>query len=452
MTAERLFDSICEQIPDSLGRQKVPGAALGITCDGEQFARGFGVTNVDHPLPVDENTLFQIGSITKTFTATAVMRLVEAGKLTLDEPIRTYLPDFSMRDPAVTEGLTMRHLLTHTGGFEGDFFLDTGNGDDALAKFVTLMADLPQLTPLGTVWSYNNAALALAGRVIEVLTGKTCEAALQELVLLPLGLKHSYLFPSEVMVHRFAVGHASRKNRTIVLRPWQLIRASAAVGGISASIKDLLRYARFHLSDGTNAEGERILSGESVRLMQRPICPATSGFDNALVWRVRDVDGVRCVCHGGGTYGQVSIFMLMPRRRFGFCLATNSMNGRMLLPEVTKEVLSKFLGIDEPEPAHIELHRAGALEYCGRYSAALSDLEISFQDDKLKMQLHPKGGFPTQTTPAEPTPPPCEIGLIGADRIAMVDPPMKQTQGEFLRRPDGSIEWLRWGFRIHARQ
>ena len=96
MDAEELFRGICEQIPDAMARRKVPGVSLEITCDGRDFARGFGVTNVNHPLPVDENTLFQIGSTTKTFTATALMRLVEAGKLDLDVPLRTCMPDFAM--------------------------------------------------------------------------------------------------------------------------------------------------------------------------------------------------------------------------------------------------------------------------------------------------------------------------------------------------------------------
>ena len=161
MDVEELFTGICDRIPDAMARHKVPGVALGIVCEGREFIKGFGVTNIRHPMPVDEKTLFQIGSTTKTFTATAVMRLVEAGKLALDEPILTYLPDFKMRDPEVTARVTMRHLLTHTGGWEGDFFPDTGNGDDALARYVKLMANLPQLTPLGTILSYNNAAFSL---------------------------------------------------------------------------------------------------------------------------------------------------------------------------------------------------------------------------------------------------------------------------------------------------
>ena len=251
MDAEELFAGICDRIPDAMAKNKVPGVALGIMSEGREFTRGFGVTNVHHPLPVDEKTLFQIGSTTKTFTATAVMRLVEAKQLALDQPIRHYLADFAMRDPEVTAKITMRHLLTHTGGWDGDFFPDTGNGDDALARYVKLMADLPQLTPLGTILSYNNSAFSLAGRVIEMVTGKTYEAALKELVLEPLGLKRSFLFPTDAMTHSFAVGHATIGDRTIVLRPWQVTRACAAAGGIAASMKDQLRYARFHMGDGT---------------------------------------------------------------------------------------------------------------------------------------------------------------------------------------------------------
>src|SRR5262245_10537280 len=143
MTAQELFTSICERIPDALARHKVPGVVLGITSEGPDLVRGFGVTNIDHPLPVDEDTLFHIGSTTKTFTATAAMRLVDRGKLALDEPVRSYLPDFLMRGPAVTERATMRHLLTHTGGWQGDFFPDTGNCDDALARYVRLLRTYP---------------------------------------------------------------------------------------------------------------------------------------------------------------------------------------------------------------------------------------------------------------------------------------------------------------------
>jgi CubicO group peptidase (beta-lactamase class C family) len=452
MTCQELFKSICERIPDALGRHKVPGVAVGITCDGQDFVQGFGVTNINHPLPVDEDTLFQIGSTTKTFTATAVMRLVEQGTLSLDEPIHSYLPSFKMRDPAVTEGVTIRHLLTHTAGWQGDFFPDTGNGDDALTKYVGLMAGLPQLTPLGTVWSYNNSAFSLAGRVIEAVTGNTYEAALGELVLQPLALKRSYLFPTQVMVHRFAVGHAAVDDKPIVLRPWQLTRASTAAGGITASIRDQLRYARFHLGDGTSEEGGKILSRESMLLMRTPQGPAPCEFEQGLAWRIRDIGNLRRVFHGGMTFGQVSSFTLIPERKFGFALATNSMNGAFLAHAVARDLIAKFLADDEPEPKEITLDQAHRLECCGSYSAVLDDVEISLEQGKLMLQSRLKGGFPTQETPPGPAFPPFHVGFIGQDRIAMLDPPMKELQGEFLRHSDGSIAWLRWGGRIHTRK
>jgi CubicO group peptidase (beta-lactamase class C family) len=158
-------------------------------------------------LEVTPETLFQIGSTTKTLTGTAIMALVERGMLDLDEPVRTYLPDLRLSDEEVARTVTTRHLLTHVGGWVGDVFEDTGGGDDALEKIVERLADAPQLTPLGEVFSYNNSAFYLAGRVVEVLSGKTFEAAAREFVLDPLGMDESFFFPAEVMTRRFAVGH-----------------------------------------------------------------------------------------------------------------------------------------------------------------------------------------------------------------------------------------------------
>lgn len=452
MDVEELFTGICDRIPDAMARHKVPGVVLGIVCEGREFMKGFGVTSVRHPLPVDEKTLFQIGSTTKTFTATAVMRLVESGKLALDDPIRTYLPDFTMRDTEVTSRLTMRHLLSHTGGWDGDFFPDTGNGDDALARYVKLMADLPQLTPLGTILSYNNAAFSLAGRVVEVVTGKTYEAALDELVLAPLGLKHSFLFPPDVMTHSFAVGHTTIADKTIVLRPWQLTRASGPAGRISASMIDQLRYARFHLGDGNAEDGACVLTAKSIAMMQTPGSAGWLDTRMGLAWMTRDIGGVRRVFHGGGTWGQISTFTMTPSRKFGLALTTNSMSGGLLNIDVTKGLVAEFLGNDEPEPAEIPLTPSQMAEYSGRYNRSLGgDIEIKTEAGKLMMQLHPKGGFPTTDSPPGPTPKPFRIGLIDTDRIAMVEPAFKDIQGEFIRSPDGSIAWLRWGARIHAR-
>ena len=190
------FDRVCEAVNAALEETQTPGVAVGLLHAGEEDAAGFGVTSLENPLDVTPDTLFQIGSITKTFTGTAAMRLVERGELDLDAPVRTYLPELKLSDEDVAARVTTRHLLTHTGGWIGDHFDDLGSGDDALARICASMSSLPQLTPLGEVWSYNNAGFYLAGRVIEVLSGKPYEEAMQELVLEPLGLEQTFFSPT----------------------------------------------------------------------------------------------------------------------------------------------------------------------------------------------------------------------------------------------------------------
>src|SRR5437870_6822200 len=140
---QRALDEVVER---TMREHPVPGVAVGLIADGEETVQGFGVTNVDHPLPVDGDTLFQIGSITKTVTATALMRLVERGTVSLDVPVRTYLPELRLRDERVAAAVTLRHLLTHAGGWFGEFFHHTDVVDYAAAKFVVRMLQLEQLT------------------------------------------------------------------------------------------------------------------------------------------------------------------------------------------------------------------------------------------------------------------------------------------------------------------
>src|SRR5512138_1959603 len=128
---EPLPESIQAFARDEMARLEVPGLAVGVLHEGRVYAGGFGVTNVDHPAPVEVETLFQVGSTSKTFTATALMQLVEEGAASLDARVREYLPEFLLQSEADAERLTLRHLISHHGGFVGDYFKDTGRGDDA---------------------------------------------------------------------------------------------------------------------------------------------------------------------------------------------------------------------------------------------------------------------------------------------------------------------------------
>jgi CubicO group peptidase (beta-lactamase class C family) len=451
--ADPTFKTFCGEILESMEPLHVPGAAVGILHEGKEFVAGFGVTNLEHPLDVTADTLFQIGSITKTFIGTAVMRLVETGKLDLDLPVRTYLPDLRLADEEVAAKVTMRHLLTHTGGWFGDYFDDLGPGDDALAKMVRELAGLPQQTPLGEVWAYNNAGFYIAGRVIEVVTGKPFEAAAKKLVLEPLGMERAYFFPADVITHRFAVGHEVQDDEVEVARPWAIGRAVAPAGGIVTTVRELLRYARFHMGDGTAADGTRLLAPESLQAMRDPQVEAGGSIDAmGLTWALRRIDDLWVARHGGGTNGQVSTLETVPERNFALAILTNSSRGGLLINDLTRSAFNLYLGIDDPEPEAMSISEEALRPYVGDYQNPMVDIELRLAEGELIISLSYKGGFPTKDTPPSPSPPPAPLAFYATDRVLVTEGPMKGGRGEFLRSPDGSIAWLRASGRLHARQ
>jgi CubicO group peptidase (beta-lactamase class C family) len=199
------FERLAARVVDKMKEDGVPGVSLGILRDGVIATRGFGVTNLDHPLPVTERTLFQIGSVSKTFTGTAIMRLIDEGRVRLEAPVRTYLPEFAVRDQIASADVTVLDLLTHMGGWEGDVFDDTGEGADAVARYVANLKNVEQVAPPRRFWSYNNSGFVVAARIIEVITGKPYDDALRDLVITPLALEDTFLRPADVMTMRFSV-------------------------------------------------------------------------------------------------------------------------------------------------------------------------------------------------------------------------------------------------------
>lgn len=446
-----IFSQLREQVIADMERLSIPGVAVGVLAGDQELAAGFGVTSVENPLPVTPDTLFQIGSITKTFVATAVMRLVEDGKLDLDAPVRTWLPDLRLCDDGVAQRVTLRHLLTHTGGWVGDYFNDFGSGDDALARMVAEVAKLPQLTPLGDHYSYNNAGFYLAGRVLEAVTGTPFEQTIKEWVLDPLGMNRSFFSPGEVMTHRFVVGHEAIDKQPKVARPWPIGRAVHAAGGLVATVHELFRYARFHMGDGTAANGARLLSQESIAAMRTPRVPASGVQHIGLSWFITDLDGTRMISHGGGTHGQVTHLAIVPERKFAVAILTNSDQGGTLIYPLLDRALSLYLDLDNPKATPVDVPQDRLQAFAGRYDSALTGAEITPGEGLLVLQAFDKGGFPTPDMPPGPPLPPVRLAFYAEDRVVGLDEPYKDARGEFLRGPDGRIAWLRVSGRLHRR-
>src|SRR5215207_1455269 len=166
----------------------IPGVVVGVWADDQEVYACHGVTSVDNPLPVDRDTLYTLGSISKTYTATALMRLVAQGRVELDAPVRRYAPELVLADERAAAEITVLNLLNHTSGLGWDLLVDTGEGDDALAGFVAKLAELAPIAPHGARASYSQAGYSLLGRVIEKVAGIPYEKAIASLIFEPLGL------------------------------------------------------------------------------------------------------------------------------------------------------------------------------------------------------------------------------------------------------------------------
>lgn len=443
---------------------EVTGVAAGVLIDGEEHYAFHGVTSVEHPLPVDANTLFQFGSTGKTYTATAMMRLVEQGKVSLDAPVRTYLPEFTLRDEEVARSVTILQLFNHTAGWEGDMMDQTGDGDDALAKYVERMQRLQQVSPLGATVSYNNAALSVAGLVIERVTGTTYEQAIRDLLLTPLGLDMTFFFPNEIMTRRFAVGHTRHEDgRVTINRPWAMPRGNAPAGGMSANAADQIAWAKFHLGDGKGADGTQVLSAELLELMKQPTAemPGSAlGDFVGISWLMRDVDGVRLVGHGGTTNGQYSEFTMVPERRFAIISMTNcGPNGSELNNKLEKWALEHYLGIVDAEPEQLSLGDEAIAQYAGRYETIAATVEIvAAEQGRLaaKVEIKPEmrevlreaGEDPDQEQPLFP------LALLAGegDKYVVPEGPAAGMRGYFTRDADGRVTGVHLGGRLATRE
>ena len=454
--ADALFGELDARIETAMKRYHVPGVAVGVYWQGREHLKGFGVTNVDHPLPVDADTLFRIGSTTKTFTATAMMRLVDQGRVDLTAPARKVLPDLKLADEAVAKSVTVRQLLNHSAGWMGDDYGDFGRGDDAMARYVAGMKQLPQLTPLGQVFAYNNAAVVVAGRIIETLTGKPYEAALQDLVLGPLGLKHSGFFTDELVGENISAAHDVEKERAIVMPgAWAFPRSIDSTGGLMSSAREQLAYARFHLGDGTAPDGKRLLTPQSLKAMRSDPGPGgtiTMEIDGVCVgwWQRRTAEGGAVFQHGGSWGGQNSDFFFVPERQFAMTVVTNSTSGPALMAELGRSgwALTKFCGLSNP-PAEPKPQPAARLkEYEGRYKGWV--IPPNGPPDKIVEQmaeLKSADGGLRATGDFE-----LSLAFYRDEYVLTTDPDGQVKRSDFLRGPDGRVAWLRDGGRLFALQ
>jgi len=393
-------DWVEDRLPALLLEHLVPGAAIAVSVGGEVVEAASGVLSEATGVEATVDSVFQIGSITKVWTATLAMQLVDEGLLALDAPVRTYVPGFTIGDDAAAETITVRQLMCHTSGFEGDIFTDTGWGDDCLERYVAVLVDVPQLLPPGEMFSYNNAGYSVLGRVIEVLRGRPYDRCLREQLFEPLKLAHAATAPWEAILHRAAVGHIQPMPdaRPVPAPVWSLMRSNAPAGAMLAMCpRDLLAFARMHLSEGNGPDGA-VLSPLSVKAMQQRQVELSElgmlGDGWGLGWELFDLPGGSLIGHDGGTVGQAAFLRLAPERGVSVAVLTNGGNAIPVYAEVVGRVLRDLASIELP-PLPVPGPNAPPVDadrYVGTYSSSVSDSVVSQdREGRLWLERTPKG-------------------------------------------------------------
>ncbi len=382
------YTSLSAAVQGEAARWNIPGIAAAVIHDGAREHTAAGVTSLEHPVPVTPETRFQIGSISKVFTATAVMALVDQGVLDLDAPITNWVPDLRLQRQEAFADLSLRHLFNHTTGFEGDYFFDEGEGDDALARGIARFDEMRVWTEPGQVVAYCNTGFSLAGRVIELATGETYEHAVNELIFAPLGLNATSFASPDLVTVPVASGHSlpSREDGHVVHRPWALPRFVNAAGGIVSTADDLLSFAAMHLGDGT-VGSSRILSPDATREMRTP----TSGSDvidegYGVSWNILHPGDTALVNHGGATNGFRAWLMTVPEHNFAIAILTNSDEGLRATDAIERWALRHYLELERDtlkpgvsEPAELDA-------WTGRYERHDAIIDVWRVDDHLHVE------------------------------------------------------------------
>jgi CubicO group peptidase (beta-lactamase class C family) len=375
----------------------VPGVVVGVLLDDEIEIACWGVANPSTGVEVTPDTLFQVGSIAKIYTATLLAQGAGAGVISLDEPLRAQLQEFEVADPGATLEITPRHLLAHTSGVHGDHLIDTGSNPDALERYVATLAGLGQIHAPDETYSFCNTGFGVAGRLMEVAVGQHFDRVLRRRLLQPLGARSTITLPQHALVHRVAVGHEDplHDGHPHPVRRWPLTRSNGPMGGILAPADEILAFARLHLAGGVAANGNELLPASTVEAMTEPqIASPLPDETQAVAWTVRRWGDLPCLAQDGDTFGQRSYLRVIPQRRFAACLFTNSPSGARLAHDLWPMLAADLLDLEVPVTA---LRKPpGRLDdpspFVGVYERLHQRLDVeATPDGKLEMTITPSG-------------------------------------------------------------
>ena len=333
---------------------EVPGIAVAII-KGDQIvlAKGYGVRKLGDPTPVDERTLFAIGSSSKAFTAASVAMLVDGGKVKWDDPVTKYLPEFEMYDPYVTRELTVRDLLTHRSGLQRGDFLWYGTELDR-DEILKRTRYLKPSWSLRSTFGYQNLMYLAAGQVVSRVSGKTWDEFIRERFFVPLGMTASSTSINELKTaNNVATPHSKIEDKVTVI-PWRNIDNIAPAGSINSNVVEMAQWVRLQLGEGTYqgqklfgaAQAKEMHAAQTVIRFEPPYSmfyPEAHFLNYGLGWFLSDYRGRKVVEHGGAIDGMRAQVAMIPEEKLGLVVLSN-MNGSGLPTALMYRIFDSFLG------------------------------------------------------------------------------------------------------------
>ena len=364
---------------------EVPGLAIAVIKDDKVvFAKGYGVKKLGDPAPVDERTLFAIGSSSKAFTAAALAMLVDEGKVKWDDPAIKHLPGFEMYDPYVARELKVRDLLTHRSGLERGDFLWYGSEYDR-DEILRRTRYLKPTWSLRSNFGYQNLMYLAAGQVTSRITGKTWDEFIRQRIFTPLGMTASNTSIKDFRVEdNVATPHASIDDKVQPIA-WRNIDNIAPAGSINSNVVDMAQWVRLQLGQGT-FENKKLISAGAVKEMHMPqtvmrlegayslFYPEAHFLNYGLGWFLNDYRGKKVVEHGGAIDGMRASVAMIPEEKLGVIILTN-MNGSLLPLPLTNKVFDAFLGAPERDWSAEMLKALKPLQEAGKAAEKKAESE-----------------------------------------------------------------------------
>lgn len=325
--SERYRTELQPLIEDFARQQQVPGLAIGVIEGGRLiYTNGFGVKNLAHnDDPVTPRSLFHMASITKTFVATSIMQLVEAGKINLDTPVVQYLPYFRLADDRY-QTITVRQMVTHTSGMPDveDYEWDKPQYDDgALERYVRSLSDKKLIFAPDADFRYSNMAFEVLGDLIAKVSGESFDDYVQHHILTPLEMKDSTLLIKRTNATLMTWGHErDSSGHVFPSKVYPYNRMHSPSSNLHSNVEDMARWAIANLNHG-ELGGTRILKEQTYDIMWKPAHKLSDGRTVGISWFLGEYRGQATVSHGGGDTGYATFLMLLPEKKMAVVLMAN---------------------------------------------------------------------------------------------------------------------------------